>query len=132
MITHSLKKMKQEDRDIALNPTQFRKVGSADFIDIRALDETDEEVFNSIYYKEVPVVTGSLDETLIVTYSPKYKAYQQRIRSHQIERAERIISSPCKKRKGKNQNDPMRFVKKTAVTDDGEIAENDAVINAMK
>ena len=132
VITHSLKKMKQEDRDIALNPTQFRKVGSADFIDIRALDETDEEVFNSIYYKEVPVVTGSLDETLIVTYSPKYKAYQQRIRSRQIERAERIISSPCKKRKGKNQNDPMRFVKKTAVTDDGEIAENDAVINAMK
>ena len=123
VVTHSLKKMKQEDRDIALNPTQFREVGSADFIDIRTLDETDEEVFNSIYYKEVPVVTGSLDETLIVTYSPKYKAYQQRIRSRQIEHAERIISSPCKKRKGKNQNDPMRFVKKTAVTDDGEIAE---------
>ena len=132
VITHSLKKMKQENRDIALNPTQFREVGSADFIDIRTLDETDKEVFNSIYYKEVPVVTGSLDETLIVTYSPKYKAYQQRIRSRQIEHAERIISSPCKKRKGKNQNDPMRFVKKTAVTDDGEIAENDAVINAMK
>ena len=115
--------MKQEDRDIALNPTQFRKVGSTDFIDIRTLDETDEDVFNSIYYKEVPVVTGNMDETLIVTYSPKYKAYQQRIRSRQIERAERIINSPYKKRKGKNQNDPMRFVKKTAVTDDGEIAE---------
>ena len=37
VITHSLKKMKQEDRDIALNPTQFRKVGSADFIDILSL-----------------------------------------------------------------------------------------------
>lgn len=123
MVTHSLKKMKQEDRDIALNPTQFRKVGSTDFIDIRTLDETDEEVFNSIYCKEVPVVTGDLDETLIVTYSPKYKAYQQRIRSRQIERAEMIINSPCKKRKGKNQNDPMRFVKNTAVTNDGEIAE---------
>ena len=123
VITHSLKKMKQEDRDIALNPTQFRRVGSTGFIDIRTLDETDEEVFNSIYYKEVPVVTGDLDETLIVTYSPKYKAYQQKIRSRQIERAEMIISSPCKKRKGKNQNDPMRFVKNTAVTNDGEIAE---------
>ena len=123
VITHSLKKMKQEDRDIALNPTQFRKAGSTDFIDIRTLDETDDEVFNSIYYKEVPVVTGDLDETLIVTYSPKYKAYQQRIRSCQIERAEMIINSPCKKRKGKNQNDPMRFVKNTAVTNDGEIAE---------
>ena len=118
MVTHSLKKMKQEDRDIALNPMQFRKAGSADFIDIRTLDETDEDVFNSIYYKEVPIVTGGLDETLIVTYSLKYKAYQQKIRSRQIERAEKIINSPCKKRKGKNQNDPMRFVKSTAVTDD--------------
>lgn len=35
-----------------------------------------------------------------------------------------IINSPCKKRKGKNQNDPMRFVKNTTVTNDGEIAEN--------
>ena len=34
-----------------------------------------------------------------------------------------IISSPCNKRKGKNQNDPMRFVKSTAVTNDGEIVE---------
>ena len=64
-----------------------------------------------------------MDENLIITYSPKYKAYQQRIRSRQIERAEMIINSPCKKQKGKNQNDPMRFVKNTAVTNDGEIAE---------
>ena len=56
--------MKKEDRDIALNPTQFRKVGSAGFIDLRTLDETDEEVYNSIYYKEVPVVTGDMDETI--------------------------------------------------------------------
>ena len=124
VITHSLKKMKKEDRDIAMNPTQFRKVGSKKFVDIRELDETNENVFNSIYYKEVPVVTGSMNETLIVTYSPKYKAYQQKIRSRQIERAKKIIDSPGKKRKGKNQNDPNRFVKKTSVTQDGEIAEN--------
>lgn len=123
VVTHSLKKMKKEDRDIAMNPAQFRKVGSTQFIDIRELDETEEEVFNSIYYKEVPIVTGDMDETLIVTYSPKYKAYQQKIRARQIERAEKIIASPGSKRKGKNQNDPMRFVKKTSVTKDGEIAE---------
>lgn len=122
IITHSLKKMKKEDRDIALNPTQFKKVGTTRFIDLRTLDETDEEVYNSIYYKEVPVVTGSMDETLIVTYSPKYKAYQKKIRDRQIERAKKILETPGKKRKGKNQNDPMRFVKKTAVTTDGEIA----------
>ena len=122
IITHSLKKLKQEDRDIAMNPTQFRKAGSKVFVDLRTLDETDDEVFNSVYYKEVPVVTGDMDETLIVTYSPKYKAYQRKVRNSQIERAQKIISAPGSKRKGKNQNDPMRFVKKTAVTSDGEIA----------
>ena len=123
IITHSLKKMKKEDREIALNPTQFRKIGSNKFIDLRTLDESDEEVYNTIYYKEVPVVTGSMDETLIVTYSPKYKAYQRKIRNRQIERAEKIIATPGRKRKGKNQNDPMRFIKRTSITPDGEIAE---------
>ena len=123
IITHSLKKMKREDREIALNPTQFRKVGSQKFIDLRTLDETDEEVYHTIYYKEVPVVTGNMDETLIITYSPKYKAYQRKIRARQIERAQKILATPGRKRKGKNQNDPMRFVKKTSITSEGEIAE---------
>ena len=123
VITHSLKKMKKEDRDIALNPAQFRKLGCSRFIDLHTLDETDEEVFNTVYYKEIPVVTGNMDETIIVTYSPKYKAYQRKIRARQIERAQKIIASSDRKRKGKNQNDPMRFVKKISVTSEGEAAE---------
>ena len=63
------------------------------------------------------------DETLIITYSPKYKAYQRKIRARQIERAQKILATPGRKRKGKNQNDPMRFVKKTSITSEGEIAE---------
>lgn len=47
----------------------------------------EEDMFNSIYYKEIPVVTENMDENLIITYSPKYKAYQRKIRSRQIERA---------------------------------------------
>jgi len=123
VITHSLKKMCREDRDSALNPAQFHVPGSDRLTDLRTLDETDEKVFNTIYYKEIPLITGSMDETLIVTYSPKYKAYQQKIRSRQIERAEKIINSPGRKRRGKNQNDPARFIKKISVTEDGEIAE---------
>ena len=123
VVTHSLKKMKKEDREISLNPSQYRAVGSNRFVDLRTLDETDEAVFNTIYYKEIPVVTGNMDETLIVTYSPKYKAYQRKIRNKQLERAEKMLVSPDSKRKSKNQNDPSRFIQKTAVTDDGEIAE---------
>ena len=123
VITHSLKKMPAEDQDAALNPSFFRAVGSERTIDLRTLDETDEKVFQTIYYKEIPLVTGNMDETLIVTYSPKYKAYQQKLRRRQIERAEKLIRDPGRKRRGKNQNDPARFIKKTSVTSDGEIAE---------
>ncbi len=123
VITQSLKKMREEDRQTALNPKQFRKLGSNRFIDISTLDESDLEIYETIYYKEVPVVNGSMDETVIVTYSPKYKAYQRRIREQQIARAEKMLEQPGKKRRGKNQNDPARFVKTTTITNDGEIAE---------
>ncbi|MFR3251081.1 MAG: transposase [Eisenbergiella sp.] len=78
---------------------------------------------NTVYYKEYPLVTGDMDETVIITYSPKYKAYQQKIRTGQIDRAIKIMQSPDKARKGKNPNDPSRFIQKTAVTADGEIAQ---------
>ena len=123
VITYSLKKMKKEDRDIALKPTRFRVPGSNKMIDLRTLDETDPEVFNTVYYKEVPLVTGDMDETIIVTYSPKYKAYQQKIRDRQIERALKMMQSPGRCRRGKNQNDPARFIQKTSITSDGEIAD---------
>lgn len=122
VITQSLKKMKQEDRDIALNPTQYKTLDSDRKINLRTLDETDEKVFNTIYYKEIPIVTGNMDETVIVTYSPKYKAYQQKIRNRQVERAEQIIAAPGKKRKNKNPNDPSRFIQKDSITEDGELA----------
>lgn len=123
VITQSLKKMPKEDRETALKPTQFKKPGFDKWIDISTLDESDPEVYETIYYKEIPVVNGNMDETVIVTYSPKYKAYQKRIREQQISRAMKMIEQPGRKRKSKNQNDPARFIKTTNVTNDGEIAE---------
>ncbi len=123
VITQSLKKMREEDRQTAWNPKQFRRLGSDKFIDISTLDESDSDIYETIFYKEVPVVNGNMDETVIVTYSPKYKAYQKRIREQQISRAIKMIEQPGRKRKGKHQNDPARFIKTTNVTDDGEIAE---------
>ena len=122
VITQSLKKMRGEDRQTALNPKQFRRLGSDKFIDISTLDESDPDIYETIFYKEVPVVNGNMDETVIVTYSPKYRAYQKRIRDQQISRAIKMIEQSGKKRKGKNQNDPARFIKTTNVTNDGEIA----------
>lgn len=123
VITYSLKKMKREEREMALLPTQFRIPGSNQLIDLRTLDESDPEVYNTIYYKEYPIVTGDMDETVIITYSPKYKAYQQKIREGQIQRAMKMMQSPGKIRKGKNPNDPARFIQKTSITNDGELAQ---------
>lgn len=122
VISQSLKKMRREDRQIALNPKQFRRLGSDKFIDISTLDESDPDIYETIFYKEVPVVNGDMDEIVIVTYSPKYKAYQKRIRGQQIARAVKMIEQPGRKRRGKNQNDPARFIKSTAITEDGEVA----------
>ena len=123
VITYSLKKMKKEERDLALLPTQFKVPGSNKLIDLRTLDESDPEVYNTIYYKEYPLVTGDMDETVIITYSPKYKAYQSKIRNAQIDRAKKMIQSSDKTRKGKDSNDPARFIQRTAVTEDGKIAQ---------
>jgi len=114
--------MRVEDRQTALNPKQFRRLGSDKFIDISTLDESNPDIYETIFYKEVPVVNGDIDEIVIVTYSPKYKAYQKRIREQQIARAVKMMEQPGKKRRGKNQNAPARFIKSTAITEDGEIA----------
>ena len=123
VITYSLKKMKKEERELALLPTQFKVPGSNKLIDLRTLDESDPKVYNTIYYKEYPLVTGDMDETVIITYSPKYKAYQSKIRNTQIDRAKKMIQSSDKTRKGKGSNDPARFIQRTSVTEDGEIAQ---------
>lgn len=124
IITQSLKKLKKEDRDIALDPTQYRKIGSDKFIDLRDLDESNPIVYESVYYKEIPIESKKISETLIVTYSPKYKAYQKRIRQGQIERAIKMIDDGTKiKKNRKNPNDPSRFINKTATTENGEVAD---------
>ena len=125
VITQSLKKMKTEDRDIALNPAQYRKLGCDKFINLSELDLNDPEVFNTVYYKEIPVTNGSLEETVIVTFSPKYRDYQRKIREGKIERARKMITSDGKIKKNReNPNDPSRFIGTVHVTSDAEVAEN--------
>lgn len=124
VITQSLKKLKKENKEIALNPKQFRQIGKKEFIDLNELDEHDPNVFNCVYYKEVPIESKDLDETMIVTYSPKYKAYQRKIRDGQIERAKNMMNEKGKiKARRSNPNDPSRFIKKTSMTKYGEIAD---------
>ena len=76
----------------------------------------------------------AFDQTLIVTYSLKYKLYQQTIRERQIERAKKYLQHPAQYDKH-SVTDAKRFIKKTPVTNDGEVAEKAAYelnINAIK
>ena len=102
----------------------MKKLGSNEWIDISTLDETDSKVYESIYYKEVPIESKKLSETMIMTYSPKYRAYQANIRQKQLNRAQQMISKNGKfKKNRKNPNDPSQFIKKTSVTEHGEIVD---------
>lgn len=124
VVTQSLKKLKKADREAALDPTHFRKLGSSQFVDISKLDEDDPIVYGSIYYKEIPIESKKLSETMIVTYSPKYRAYQANIRQKQLERTINLLSvQKGIKKERRNPNDPARFIKKTSVTGYGEVAD---------
>lgn len=121
VITQSLKKLKSEYKDTALSHDGFRLIGNNKFINIDTLNEDDINICNNIYYKEIPIKDSDIDERIIVTYSPKYKAYQRKIREKQINRAKDLISSDNKLKRGtKNPNDPKRFIDKVDVNSNGE------------
>lgn len=120
IVTQSIKKLPAEEREWALKPTGFKRVSNDEPVDITNLTEKDK---NSLFYKDEPYTTKKLHQRLIITYSPKYAAYQKNIRSKQVERAENMVASGKLKKQRKNPNDPARFVGKDAVIKDGEIAE---------
>lgn len=119
IVTQSIKKLNSEDREWALSHTGFRRVSDDKKVDITTFTENDKD---SLFYKDEPYTTKKLDQRLIVTYSPKYAAYQKLLRSRQIERAENMISFGKYKKEKRNPNDPARFVGKLATTKDGETA----------
>ena len=120
IVTQSLKKIKGHLRDWALSKDGWHKLNSKKEINLNNIDNssTNEE----IYYKERWINENNLSQRLIVSYSPKYAAYQKNVRNNQIERAKNLISNPSSISKNR-QNDPSRFVASSFVTTDGEIAD---------
>ena len=121
--TQSIKKLKKHLRDWALEPTGWSLSRDSKKYDISKLEETD-EINNKIFYKKRSINENGLEQYFIVTYCLKYKNYQQKIRNNQIERAKKAIESKSLKLDQYNQNDYKRFISKTSITKEGEIAEN--------
>ena len=124
--TQSIKKLKKYLMDWALDPDGWYLSGDKKRYNINELekDETSIELFKDrIFFKERWIKENGLEQKLIVTYSLKYKNYQRQIRNSQIERAKVAMANKSFKLDKCNQNDFKRFIKKTNITQDGEIAE---------
>ena len=119
IVTQSIKKLKKEEKEWALNPQGFKRVYDNTPVDITKLPADDK----GLYYKDEPYTTKKLHQRLIVTYSPKYALYQKSIRDKQVERAQKMLDSGNTKKSRKNPNDPARFIGKMAVTKEGEAAD---------
>ena len=116
IVTQSIKKLKKEEKEWVLDPQGFKKASDDTPVDITKLDSSDK----GLYYKDEPYTTKKLHQRLIITYSPKYAAYQRTIRDKQVERAQKMLDSGNTKKNRKNPNNPARFIEKTAVTPEGE------------
>ena len=141
VITQSIKKLKDELKDFALDKTGWRILGNIKNIynleEIEKNELLKNKYYNTIFYKEIECETKSVKQTLIVTFSFKYQEYQHNLKTHQLQRARILVDEVNKKNKiakkkkdvetikiTKNQNDPKRFIKQINTTSTGEVAYN--------
>ena len=128
VITQSLKKLKEKDKEKLFDKSNWRI--SNDLYNTYNLEEIEndsslkEKYYNTLFYKIIESETKSVKQDLIVTFCFKYFDYNRNIRNSQIEKAKKSIETNNVTRKGKNQNDYRRFVETTNSTNNGEIAEN--------
>ena len=131
VITQSLKKLKEEDKNKVFDKSEWRipndLKNTYNLEDIENNDSLKEKYYDTLFYKIIQTETKSVKQDLIVTFCFKYFDYNRNIRNNQIERAKKSIESNQVTRKGKNQNDYRRFVETTISTNNGEIAENTTI-----
>lgn len=128
IVTQSIKKLKKEEKEWALNPQGFKRVSDDTPVDSTKLSTDDK----GLYYKDEPYTTKKLHQRLIITYSPKYALYQKSLRDKQVERAQKMLDSGKSKKNRKNPNDPARFIGKIAVTEEGEAADIQQYLDEKK
>ena len=120
IVTQSLKKIKGHLKEWALSKDGWHKLNSKKIINLNDIDNSSSN--EEIFYKERWINENGLSQRLIVSYSPKYAAYQKAVRNSQVERAQKLINNPSSISRNR-QNDPKRFIKSTSVTKDGEVAD---------
>lgn len=132
IVTQSIKQLSNEYQTDALSNIGWRLVGSNKSINLSKINKYDSKNKN-IYYKEILLKRTkkdsqtkqsiTLEERMIVTFSPKYAAYQKNIRDAQIFRAKEIIEKYPETYSKLPQNNAKRFIQKENITDNGECAD---------
>lgn len=124
IVTQSLKKLKADERNAAMDDRNWRRLSDGKSVDISEIKADPQSHINDLYYKEETYGTKKVPgQLMIVTYSPRYALYQRSVRSKQIERAAKMVENGAKKKSYGNPNDPARFVRKVSVTENGEAAD---------
>lgn len=121
--TQSIKTLKAHLKEWALETNDWHLPEDMKTYNIAELDV--DRDYDKIFYKERWIKENGLVQKLIVTYSLKYRSYQRKIRSVQIERAQKAVMKSPATLKKHGQNDYKRFIEKTSCTDDGEIAKKE-------
>lgn len=126
VITQSLKKLKEEYKEQVFDKKDWRLPGDLKHLynleEIENNEDLREKYYNFLFYKIIKTETKSIKQDTIVTFCFKYFDYNRNIRNSQIERAKKNINSNNVTRKGKNQNDPNRFIEEINSTSDGIVA----------
>ena len=143
IVTHSVKKLGQEIKDIVFNDSNYRLLSNDDAITLKELrtfnkkDANNLSLYNDFAYKVIPANTamdtglyeekvykngrtkkvkakGTLHQYIIVTFSRKMMEYQRTIRERQLERAKKLLRLKDPEKIKKGPNDIRRFLKNTS------------------
>ena len=127
--TQSVKQLPEYLKEFSLDPSGWRLLGDSTLYNIDEIEES--EYYDKTFYKDrwikedlsgrkIKQGAKPLEQHLIISFSPKYKNYQRKIRKRQIDRAMALIDSGKYKQRPKNQNDPHRFIGSQMMTPEGE------------
>ena len=136
IVTQSLKNLKGHLKDWALDPTGWSLTGDDTKYNLLTIDE--ELMMHKIFYKERWICENGMEQRFIVSYSPKYKIYQQKIRQRQIDRANKLVTNHTRIT-SRNPHSPSRFISQIKTTPTGEVAkethysiDNDAILKEAR
>lgn len=126
--TISIKGMKKSQKEWCLDPDGWHLNGTDETFNIKEIEASEDlrsKYYDKIFYKET-FIDGydnkrdvEFNQTLIVTFSLKYKTFTEKKRSLQVERAKNSIEHNKSRLDAKNQNDYRRFVKRQATDKTG-------------